>query len=238
MRKVVKKGLLCLMLSGVLTFSVAGCGKSTDSEQVTEQVVDSKIETLFTDSNKIYKDISSISLSLDIKSENGNVNLNLKSDNNGVYREGTVNDKVVKIYNDLENKVNYSYNSDKDTWFLSENSFKFDIKSIGSLDFSSMYDKLTIKEGKFNKEDVYLVCGAFTGYDLDVISSQVDVKLSDYLVSKDEVVNVDLFFRKEDSRLLGIQLKPSESNNYSLLIDFKDINNFKFEVPSDVVEKE
>lgn len=238
MRKVVKKGLLCLMLSGVLTFSVAGCGKSTDSEQVTEQVVDSKIETLFTDSNKIYKDISSISLSLDIKSENGNVNLNLKSDNNGVYREGTVNDKVVKIYNDLENKVNYSYNSDKDTWFLSENSFKFDIKSIGSLDFSSMYDKLTIKEGKFNKEDVYLVCGAFTGYDLDVISSQVDVKLSDYLVSKDEVVNVDLFFRKEDSRLLGIQLKPSENNNYSLLIDFKDINNFKFEVPSDVVEKE
>lgn len=238
MRKVVKKGLLCLMLSGVLTFSVAGCGKSTDSEQVTEQVVDSKIETLFTDSNKIYKDISSISLSLDIKSENGNVNLNLKSDNNGVYREGTVNDKVVKIYNDLENKVNYSYNSDKDTWFLSENSFKFDIKSIGSLDFSSMYDELTIKEGKFNKEDVYLVCGAFTGYDLDVISSQVDVKLSDYLVSKDEVVNVDLFFRKEDSRLLGIQLKPSENNNYSLLIDFKDINNFKFEVPSDVVEKE
>ena len=238
MRKVVKKGLLCLMLSGVLTFSVAGCGKSTDSEQVTEQVVDSKIETLFTDSNKIYKDISSISLSLDIKSENGNVNLNLKSDNNGVYREGTVNDKVVKIYNDLENKVNYSYNSDKVTWFLSENSFKFDIKSIGSLDFSSMYDKLTIKEGKFNKEDVYLVCGAFTGYDLDVISSQVDVKLSDYLVSKDEVVNVDLFFRKEDSRLLGIQLKPSENNNYSLLIDFKDINNFKFEVPSDVVEKE
>lgn len=238
MRKVVKKGLLCLMLSGVLTFSVAGCGKSTDSEQVTEQVVDSKIETLFTDSNNIYKDISSISLSLDIKSENGNVNLNLKSDNNGVYREGTVNDKVVKIYNDLENKVNYSYNSDKDTWFLSENSFKFDIKSIGSLDFSSMYDKLTIKEGKFNKEDVYLVCGAFTGYDLDVISSQVDVKLSDYLVSKDEVVNVALFFRKEDSRLLGIQLKPSENNNYSLLIDFKDINNFKFEVPSDVVEKE
>lgn len=250
MRKLFKKSLVCLALSGVLVASMTGCGKK---EEVT-------VDSLFTKAQETSKTAKSIDMTigLDVDGDlafgkDTSMNIKLKADINskaevkkGAYVDGTVNmdmfgmsqEVPVKGYTDFsgDTVISYVYDKDTDSWEKSEDDSANDmLTSLGDmkdLDFSSVYKSLTLAKeiGTYNDVQVYHVSGDIKGTDLSSIISKLDDSVKEKLKDVDLssiVVGTDFYFSTKDSSMVGVSFDLSKT-------DFSKLTSELYKVEDDI----
>lgn len=227
MRKLFKKSLLCLVLSGVLIASMTGCSKK---EEVT-------VDSLFTKAQETSKNTKSVDMTIGLDvdgdfsfGEETSMNIKLKADINskaedkkGAYVDGTVNmdmfgmsqEVPVKSYADLSEDgkvISYTYDKDTDSWEKSEddstNDMTASLSKMKDLDYSSVYKSLTLaKETEtYNNVEAYHVSGDIKGTDLDSVISKLDDSMKESLKDVDLssiVIGADFYFSTKDSSMIG-----------------------------------
>lgn len=236
MRKLFKKSLLCLALSGVLIASMTGCSKK---EEVT-------VDSLFTKAQETSKNAKSVDMTigLDVDGDfsfGGDTSMNIKlkadlnskaEDKKGAYVDGTVNmdmfgmsqEVPVKSYTDLSQDgkvISYTYDKDTDSWEKSEDDSTSDMTaSLGKmkdLDYSSVYKSLTLaKETEtYNNVEAYHVSGEIKGTDLNSVISKLDDSMKEALKDVDLssiVVGADFYFSTKDSSMVGVSLDLAKTD--------------------------
>ena len=236
MRKLFKKSLLCLALSGVLITSMTGCSKK---EEVT-------VDSLFTKSQEASKNAKSVDMTIGLDVDGAfsfggetSMNVKLKADLNskaedkkGAYVDGTVNmdmfgmsqEVPVKSYTDLSQDgkvISYTYDKDTDSWEKFEDDSTSDMTaSLGKmkdLDYSSVYKSLTLaKETEtYNNVEAYHVSGEIKGTDLDSVISKLDDSMKEALKDVDLssiVIGADFYFSTKDSSMVGVSLDLAKTD--------------------------
>lgn len=236
MRKLFKKSLLCLALSGVLIASMTGCSKK---EEVT-------VDSLFTKAQETSKNAKSVDMTIGLDVDGAfsfggetSMNVKLKADLNskaedkkGAYVDGTVNmdmfgmsqEVPVKSYTDLSQDgkvISYTYDKDTDSWEKFEDDSTSDMTaSLGKmkdLDYSSVYKSLTLaKETEtYNNVEAYHVSGEIKGTDLDSVLSKLDDSMKEALKDVDLssiVVGADFYFSTKDSSMVGVSLDLAKTD--------------------------
>lgn len=250
MRKLFKKSLVCLALSGVLVTSMTGCGKK---EEVT-------VDSLFTKAQETSKTAKSIDMTIGLDVDGDlsfggetSMNIKLKADINskaevkkGAYVDGTVNmdmfgmsqEVPVKGYTDFSGNtvIDYVYDKDTDSWEKSEddsaNDMLASLDDMKDLDFSSIYKSLTLAKetGTYNSVQVYHVSGDIKGTDLSSIISKLDDSVKEKLKDVDLssiVVGTDFYFSTKDSSMVGVSFDLSKT-------DFNKLTSELYKVEADI----
>lgn len=276
-RQFFKKIVLSSIIVGVVSVSLVGCGEKAT------------VESVFNDAKSAYSDIKSVSLFVGVDIDGNvelekdtsmnlalNANINIEGEkDSGSHYSGNVDFSILGItkkldvdtYNELngDTQTVYSYDSENDTWTLSDSYIDKDDESKGLMeslyttDYSSIYGNLTLdkKTEKVSGVDAYHISGKVKGSDLSKISSQLEGSLdSDLDISSkldDSYVDLDFYFSEKDSKLLSMKLDFSDINLTGLMQDnedttvnfdkfcinivINDTNNYTFEVPDDVVNE-
>lgn len=246
-REFSRKVILSVLTVGVLTTSLVGCGKKAT------------VESIFTESKSAYKDVKSVDMLLDMNIDGSiameedtsmdlalKANLGIKSENEkGSYCSGTVNISMLGMSQEIgvntyavldeDTQTTYSYDSESDIWSKSSTEVDSEslstelIQKLNDIDYTSIYDKLTLadKTEEFNGVEAYHISGDINGSDLkDAISQIKDVLGEEFDTEEFEkadlssiVVSTDFYFSKEDSKLLSIKMDFSKTDFAKLMTD-------------------
>lgn len=272
-----KKVILGLVVGGLMTSALTGCGKKAT------------VESLFTDYKSACTDFKSADItlgmnvdgsvsideskSMDIKLD---ADLDVKAENekgaciNGkviVNAVGVSQDIPIESYTTLDgdSALLYTYDSENDTWTKTESDVDESLNSsmlekFNKLDYSKIYKSLVLadKTEDFNGTEAYHVSGDISGADMKDLITEIS-KIADeaYDTSAIEdadlsglVISTDFYFSKKDSQLLCVKLDLSKTDfakladsesstsmsfdEFSITITVNGMNNYTYEVPSDV----
>lgn len=201
------------------------------------------------------------STSKDIKLD---ADLSVKAENKkGAYINGKVSSNAMEVSEDTfseyyttldgDSALLYSYDSENDIWTkkdsdVDESLIFSTIEKFNKLDYSKIYKSLVLadKTEDFNGTEAYHVSGDISGADMKDLITEIS-KNADL---SGLVISTDFYFSKKDSQLLGIKLDLSKIDSvkladsesttsmsydeYSITITVNGINNYTYEVPSDV----
>ena len=272
-----KKVALCLVVGGLMTSALTGCGKKVT------------VESLFTDSKSASTDCKSADITLGMNVDGSvsidestsmdiklNADLGVKAENEkGAYINGKVSMNAMGVSKDIpiesyttldgDSALSYSYDSESDTWTKTESDVDESLNSsmlekFNKLDYSKIYKSLVLsdKTEDFNGTEAYHVSGDISGADMKDLITEIS-KIADeaYDTSAIEdadlsglVISTDFYFSKKDSQLLCVKLDLSKTDfaklagsesstsmlfdEFSITITVNGMNNYTYEVPSDV----